>query len=470
MNEKHAGLEQNLAITFRAGRLSAEKQDQIWNTVELKTDRVRIQRKRICNFAIGVLTVLILAVVIIGPNKVLAQVRSWLIPNYRPVGQSENFVIVPVESESGHEQVGLNLLSVVSTEKELHINVNVSGFDPSNLALSGERLFEQPYLIFPDGQMVDSIGTSYGFGEGSTEFILEIMFLPLENRQVEEIRLAIPDLPLKTNPLDEAWMVSMMVDPIKVEDRLPPIDETHVSDFEPGDLKAEIVEVKNLPAKGTTIKVKVNVPEGFELINFLAFWRLYDDQGNFYPIDDVYHCENYKEKKDCPTDEAEFTIHPALPEGRSYTLQIDRVAVTSLSDANLNEVDGETKFMTFLSIDFPEAYSVGDYIKVDRWYNIEPYSFHFLGIEVLQANEDQTKFRLVMQSPDPIVAVSLCINKLVRGVECNGPARNGMIPPSPDDLIYNAVGFPGLLTGPVEFYVHFLMLEYWVDWEVGFDL
>jgi len=123
-----------------------------------------------------------------------------------------------------------------------------------------------------------------------------------------------------------------------------------------------------------------------------------------------------------------------------------------------------------LTVDLPETYSTGDFIVVDRWYSIEPYSFHLLGLEVLQAKDDHVKYRVVMQSPDPITSISLCINQFVTGAGNNGPSRDGMIPPDPDDLIYGIVGFPAFLTGPVEFYLDNVHVVHWVDLEVEFDL
>lgn len=471
MTENYEKLEQILSSTLKPGSLSESGQDQIWKIVEAKTDQTRVKRKRIFKFAAGILAVLALVVIAIGPREVLAQVRSWLIPNYRPIGQSENLVLVPIESDSNDEHLRLNLLSIVSTEKELQISVDVSGFDPSDLDFDGERISEQPYLLLPDGQVLKSIGSTHGFGDSSTEFIFEIIFPALENKPGEEIRLVIPDLPFKSNPLDEAWVASMMTDPIIDENRLPPVDETNISDFESGDLTAEIVDIKSLPARGTTIKVKVNIPETFQLLNFLTFWSLRDDQGNGYPIEDIYHCGNDPQDKDCPTDEVEFTVHPALPEGRTYTLQIPRINLVNIDDdPNFYEVDGEGKRNTFLTLDLPETYSSGDFIEVDRWYSVEPYSFHLLGLEVLQAKEDQVRFRLVMQSPDPITAISLCINRFVSGAGCQGPSRDGMVPPDPDDLIYNTVSFPNFLTGAVEFYLGNVHVVHWVDLEVEFDL
>jgi len=482
MTENYEELEQNLSLTLRPKSLSETGKDQVWKTIEVKTGRFHNNRKRFFQFAIGLLVALALVVIAIGPRKVLAQVRSWLVPNHRPIGQSENLVLVPIEqsenlvpvpdeSEFVYSQLSYHLLSVVSTEKELYINVEVSGFDPSELTLDGERFPEPPYLVLSDGQVIRSNGGGYGFGDGSTDFILEIIFPPLENEPGEEIDLVIPDLPFKSNPLDEAWVISLMADLIPEEDRLPPVVESKTSDFEPGDLRAEIVDIKTLPAKGTTIKVKVNIPETFQLLNFLTFWSLRDDQGNGYPIEDVYHCGNNPQEKSCPTDEVEFTIHPALPEGRSYTLRIPRINLFNIDDdPNFYEVDGEVKRKTFLTVDLPETYSTGDFIVVDRWYSIEPYSFHLLGLEVLQAKDDHVKYRVVMQSPDPITSISLCINQFVTGAGNNGPSRDGMIPPDPDDLIYGIVGFPAFLTGPVEFYLNNVHVVHWVDLEVEFDL
>ena len=116
MTENYEKLEQILSSTLKPGSLSESGQDQIWKIVEAKTDQTRVKRKRIFKFAAGILAVLALVVIAIGPREVLAQVRSWLIPNYRPIGQSENLVLVPIESDSNDELVRLNLLSIGSTD------------------------------------------------------------------------------------------------------------------------------------------------------------------------------------------------------------------------------------------------------------------------------------------------------------------------------------------------------------------
>jgi hypothetical protein len=140
------------------------------------------------------------------------------------------------------------------------------------------------------------------------------------------------------------------------------------------------------------------------------------------------------------------------------------------------EEDGITYLPAVLTIDFPESYQAGDFIKIDQWYDIQPISFHLLGVEILHIDDEGlVRFRLVMQSPESanaIVRINLCVNQFVKGGSCGGGSGfGGEKRPQADELIYTEGSFPReLLHGEIGFYIHQIDLYYFTDWVMNFDL
>ncbi len=56
-----------------------------------------------------------------------------------------------------------------------------------------------------------------------------------------------------------------------------------------------------------------------------------------------------------------------------------RFGMTKSDYGDFYEEDGITYLPAVLTIDFPESYQAGDFIKIDQWYDIQPISFHLLG-------------------------------------------------------------------------------------------
>ena len=113
-----------------------------------------------------------------------------------------------------------------------------------------------------------------------------------------------------------------------------------------------------------------------------------------------------------------------LPKGKTYTLTMPRFGMTKSDYGDFYEEDGITYLPAVLTIDFPESYQAGDFIKIDQWYDIQPISFHLLGVEILHIDDEGlVRFRLVMQSPESanaIVRINLCVNQFVKGGSCGG--------------------------------------------------
>lgn len=480
MTENFDKLEMNLEKIFDYSLIDQTKA-QIWQAVERKNEQSKRKQSFRLKFSLAVLGVLTIIFLVLGPKEVFAQIRAWLIPNYRPISQLEDQILSPVtdsEEESPGERLKLSLLSAISTENELNIVVDVHGFDPSSFEDGTPRHFEQAYIILPDGKRIDSIGSSFEFGSDTTDFVLEMDFPAIGKFEGEEIQLFIPDLPFKENPFEQAWKISLVVEAIDNEKQTPEVEpnfinfsgEAPFTTIGAEGLSAEIIKIKQLPAKETELTVKVNIPESFYLMKSTTFWQLTDDQGFGYPLDyAVVYCENSPPNARCPADEIQLKFKPALPGNRSYTLHIYRINMALETDSDFYMVDGEPRLKTFLTVDFPQDYQTGDFITIDQWHKFGPYDIHILGIEILQDREDSVRFRFVMQSPQAVGPLALCINRFGGG-SCSGESRDGLIPPDPKEYRYFYNNASQKLSGPVEFYLSSLIIEEWTDLHLEFNL
>jgi len=480
MTENFDKHEMNLEKIFDYS-LNNQKKEQIWRAVERKNKQSKRKQSFRLKFSLAVLGVLTIIFLALGPKEVFAQIRTWLIPNYRPISQLEDQILSPVadsEEESPGETLKVSLLSAISTENELKIVVDVRGFDPSSFEDGTPRHFEQAYIILPDGKRIDSIGSSFEHGNDTTDFVLEIDFPAVGKFDGEEIQLFIPDLPFKENPFEQAWKTSLVIDAIDNEKQTPEVEpnfinlsgEAPFTTIGSERLSAEIIKIKQLPAKETELTVKVNLPESFYLMKSTTFWQLTDDQGFGHPLDyAVVYCENSSPNTKCPPDEIQLKFKPALPGNRSYTLDIYRINMALETDSDFYMVDGEPRLKTFLTVEFPQDYQAGDFITIDQWHKFGPYDIHILGIEILQAREDSLRFRFVMQSPQAVGPLALCINR-VGGGSCSGESRDGLIPPDPEEYRYFYNNATTKLSGLVEFYLQSLIIEEWTDLHLEFSL
>ena len=480
MTENFDKHEMNLEEMFDYS-LSNQTKAQIWQSVERKNEQSKRKQSFRLKFSLAVLGVLTIIFLALGPKEVFAQIRAWLIPNYRPISQLEDQILSPLadsEEESPEETLKLRLLSAISTENELKIVVDVRGFDPSSFEDGAPRHFEQAYIILPDGKRIDSIGSSFAYGNDTTDFVLEMYFPAIGKFDGEEIQLFIPDLPFKENPFEQAWKTSLVVEVIDDEKQTPEVEpnfinlsgEAPFNAIGSEGLSAEIIKIKQLPAKETDLTVKVNLPESFYLMKSTTFWQLTDDQGFGYPVDyAAVYCDNSHSNTNCPPDEIQLEFKPSLPGNRSYTLHISRINMALITDSDFYMVDGESQLKTFLTVEFPQEYQAGDFITIDQWYKFGPYDIHILGIEILQVREDSVRFRFVMQSPQAVGPLALCINR-VGGGSCSGESRDGLIPPDPEEYRYFYNNSSQKLSGPVEFYLSSLIIEEWTDLHLEFSL
>ena len=470
MEYKGKELENTLKTLFGGQNVHEDKVDRIWKKVELDSKKQTRKLSWGWKFAAVALAVLLFVVLIIGPGEVLAQVRAWLIPDYRPVSQLENYQIVPEKTKETHEELTLRLLTVQSFEDETVFNILVQGirYEETN----EQRHFETPYLLLENGEIVKSIGGSTGIGGGATEYQYEIVFPPIGNEAGAEVSLVLPDLPFISAPLNEAWVVSMTIDPVNKEDQVPVVDQA-ASYGNPEWVEPEIVSVKNVGIRKTEILLHFDMPADYLALPISAplWWSLRDEDGQFYSIDSDLSFSN---KDGSPEDQILMVTESALPTGKTYTLTMPRFTMMMKNYGDFYEEDGVTYLPAFLSINFPENYQVGDFITVDQWYDMPPFQFHLLGVEILHIDEEMVRFRIVIQSPESanaLVDIVLCPNRFSVGGGCVGRSTGGEKRPQADELIHNEAYFPtNLLHGEIGFYLFQTAFTFFPDWELNFDL
>lgn len=470
MKIKDDNLENELEFLYSGQPVTEEKIDRIWKKVEIKADSQAHRADWRWRLAAVLLGVLLIAILAIGPNDVWAQVVSWLIPDYRPVSQLENYQIVPEKTKEVHEELTLSLLSVQSFEDETVVNILVQGisYDETN----EQRYFEPPYLLLENGEIVTSIGGSTGVWGGATEYLYEMVFPPLGNETGSEVSLVVPDLPFISVPLKDAWVVSMTIDPVNNEDQVPVVVDQAVSYGNPEWVEPEIVSVKNVGIRKTEILLHFDMPADYLALPISAplWWSLRDEDGQFYPIDSDLSFSN---KDDSPEDQILMMTASALPTDKTYTLTMPRFTMMMKMYGDFYKEDGVTYLPDFLTINFPENFEVGDFINVDQWYDIPPFQFHLLGVEILHIDEEMVRFRIVTQSPESanaLVDIVLCPNRFPGG-GCDGRSTSGEKRPQADELIYNEAYFPtNLLHGEIGFYLFQTAFTYFPDWELNFDL
>jgi hypothetical protein len=473
MEDKEQGIERNLDSLFGNRSLNDEKIDRIWKRVEMKTQKSAQKRSWGWKFVTIVMVLLVIVVLAVGPGKVWAQVRAWLVPNYRPISQLENYEILPEKTQEIHEELTLSLLSVQSLEDELRISILVQGISPVDPeALDQEHFIGEAYLLLKNGERIKSLSGSSGIGDGMTEYVYDLSFPPLSEEAGSELSLVVTDLPYLAEPLKEDWVMPLTVEPVRSEDQVPQVTPDAESYGNPAFAAPESISAESKGIRKTSILIRFDMPEAYEAHPSLAqWWSLQDEDGNFYPMNADLSCSI-----DCPMHEITMITETGLPKGKTYTLTMPRFGMTKSDYGDFYEEDGITYLPAVLTIDFPESYQAGDFIKIDQWYDIQPISFHLLGVEILHIDDEGlVRFRLVMQSPESanaIVRINLCVNQFVKGGSCGGGSGfGGEKRPQADELIYTEGSFPReLLHGEIGFYIHQIDLYYFTDWVMNFDL
>jgi hypothetical protein len=152
------------------------------------------------------LAALSIALFMIGPQRVLAQVQRWLgyVPGIGFVDLSETQVLVsPVEiSRAG---ITLRVEQVIAGRERTEVVISSSGFSEEDLPWQNEsikRLAFTAFLQLPDGSHLETSGWELGVGGGKLEF-------PALPAGVNQMTLIVPRLPLLAGVLPEDWEIPL---------------------------------------------------------------------------------------------------------------------------------------------------------------------------------------------------------------------------------------------------------------------
>ena len=153
------------------------------------------------------LAALTIALFIIGPQRVLAQVQRWLgyVPGIGFVDLAETRVLVnPVENTRAG--ITLRVEQVIAGRERTEAVISSSGFSEANLPWPNKAMEHPDFtalLLLPDGSHVETTNWELNLGTAKLEF-------PALPTGINQVTLIVPRLPLvPSGALPEAWEVPL---------------------------------------------------------------------------------------------------------------------------------------------------------------------------------------------------------------------------------------------------------------------
>ena len=153
------------------------------------------------------LAALTIALFIIGPQRVLAQVQRWLgyVPGIGFVDLAETQVLVnPVETTRAG--ITLRVEQMIAGPERTEVVISSSGFSEKNLPWPNDAIDRSTFTAFlflPDGSRLETSGWELNVGAGKLEF-------PALPAGVNQVTLVMPRLPLvPKEALPEDWVIPL---------------------------------------------------------------------------------------------------------------------------------------------------------------------------------------------------------------------------------------------------------------------
>jgi hypothetical protein len=153
------------------------------------------------------LAVLTIALFIIGPQQVLAQVQRWLgyVPGIGFVDLAETRVLAN-PAELTREGVTLRVEQAIAGRERTEIVISSSGFSEANLPWPNEAMEHPDFtalLLLPDGSHVETTSWELNLGTAKLQF-------PALPTGINQVTLIMPRLPLvPSGALPEDWEVPL---------------------------------------------------------------------------------------------------------------------------------------------------------------------------------------------------------------------------------------------------------------------
>ena len=370
-------------------------------------------KHRALSTATGLLLVLTILLLAVGPDRVAAQVRALLkyIPGIGFVDSDSVRVLAEpvVYTEDG---VTFTVTNAVVDAKHTRIRFEIDGW-PTLLEMQKElegqntepELAARLYL--PDGKTVDHFSGGFGtMGKDASLYYGDLICAPLPagvDKLTMEL-IAIPGVPAERMP--DGWRAELRL--VKAED----VPELPVIEYAPAQVETRPAAPEELPSMAeeaqeaepaeaansvqlevlgivrveseTALRVAVHSADpDWQLMGDFLPAKLVDDQGRSY--EQVY----------LPYPQAEgeagvivLTFEPVAPDARWVTLSIEYLT------AHL-PLEGVSTVL-----DLPEGYAVGDTIPMDQSFEIAGLPVHLSGVSV---EEDQSP----MASDPPMILFNL---------------------------------------------------------------
>ena len=160
---------------------------------------------------VAALTIALLA---IGPQRVLAQVQRWLgyVPGIGFVNLDQARVLVEPVSIS-HDGVTLKVEQALAEPDETLIVFSSKGLPPENIGGNPSRFdnLPKPFLTLPDGSVLKAVRQELSYGGGKIEF-------PALPEGVFRVTFEIDRLPLlPSGAFPEGWQASLLLRPASGE-------------------------------------------------------------------------------------------------------------------------------------------------------------------------------------------------------------------------------------------------------------
>jgi hypothetical protein len=367
-------------------RLEVELVHQVAARGEMRWAKDRAQRmggpfrRRSVSLALALILLAIIALFAIGPQRVLAQIRSLLayVPGIGFTEAAEAYMLPApvVETRAG---VTLQVEQVLAEADRTIVVLNVEGLDPQEQ----EQYLYNSFLRLPDGKAV----TQQGFNAELNQTTLVFGRLPQGVSQVDLVWSDNLARDWSQRP-EQAWAIPLALKPARDLDSLKqaasyPLENARIA-YE--DMIIQVTGVSQ-GLDQTAICLELLWPANSGRMPFyIGRATLKDDLGtNYERIWDIPWDEQAQPIEtvvpEAPTPGIYQSVHqilvfrPGVPSARSFTLTLDGITLREQVEADF-------------TLDLGSSPQVGDHLPLDVGFEAAGVPLHINGARVVEAEID----------------------------------------------------------------------------------
>jgi hypothetical protein len=347
--------------------------------------RFEMFRRRSWQIGFALLLLAILAILAIGPQRVLAQVQHWLgyVPGIGFVEMEQTRVLVaPVDVQQ--EGVTLRIEQAVAEPGRTLVVISSEGLPPESPDLPSSRLdtLPKPVLRIPDGSVLEVVRQDLNYGGGKMEF-------PALPEGIYELTFEIDRLPLlPAGASPEGWQAHLVLRPATGElpeelfpqPYTPPRAEVMVNG-----VTARILQVAQ-SSEETALRVqfKWQNPD-WELDNAGYTYELKDDQGNTYQS-----YNPYGQVASARVQEVETSPSPTAPTESAVPSSQETIRFPALplsaqrAVLKLPSLEFSVPITTSFTFDPGSNPQLGQTWELDQQFRVAGVPLHLTGARVIQ--------------------------------------------------------------------------------------